>query len=963
MTQAADVTAPGDALKAVPNDGDWPGNETPPMAIDDNVTTKYMHFKGDFDPDPGTGGTGFRVTPSVAQTIVFGLTFTTANDLAGRDPVAYRLSGSNVSIDGPYTLIAEGDIVDFDQATAWPRHTKNETPIFFPNETAYDHYELLLTAIRGGSGQWITGMQIAEVELLEKIIKAHSPVPADGAENVLFSDFAGVLSWTAGETAVWQYAYFGTSESAVANATTTSPEMIRKMSAADTTMMPIRSGRPATTYYWRLDQEEGDGNIVKGDLWSFTTAPLKAVNPDPAEGAENVDPNTDLSWKGGWDSYNGFDVYFGTNETDVTNATTESPECVSRGQMLPSYDPGPLTRDTTYYWRIDQKGSTTHKGDTWSFTTIWWVIPADRPGYVPCLPGSGGDLQTSVPSTLTLTVDTNDRRQTIHNFGASDCWTIQYVGRWPAAKREAIADLLFETGLDAANNPRGVGLSLWRFNVGAGSHRQNYISDAWRRTDTFLSADYSTYDWSAQAGQRWFLHAAKTRGCEQFIAFCNSPPINMTKNGRAYCDAASGSTNLRSDKIADFAVYLATILKHFADAEGILFNYVSPFNEPNWDWNGNGQEGCRYYNTDIKQVVHALHPELQNRDLGTEIELPEAGDIQYLYGRSDTRGDYIDSFFEPRSSFYIGDKIAHKVAAHSYFTCWPENDRLVGMRQTLRGKLDDYPGLEYWMTEYCLLIPGGSWVPVEYRGYGNGRNLGIDPALWMARVIHHDLTVAEASAWQWWLAVSRYDYKDGLVYVDNNQSDGNYYQSKMLWAMGNFSRFIRPGMQRVVVHRSDGATPDDTTKDLMVSGYYDDNSETVVAVFVNWARQDKAVNLEFPNSNVDILIPYVTKGNSLDSDNLTAYSLLSPNDKFAIPARSVVTVVGMCGDQHDRDSDGDVDFSDFAGFAARWLQTACGRCGGADFNEDAEVGPNDLERFVADWLRFAPGREEVLFGR
>ncbi|MHC4743339.1 MAG: hypothetical protein ACYS8Z_15595, partial [Planctomycetota bacterium] len=171
-------------------------------------------------------------------------------------------------------------------------------------------------------------------------LKAHNPIPADGAGNVLFSDYGGVLSWTTGETAVWQYAYFGTTESGVANAGTTAPEYIGRINAAETTMMPLRSGQPATAYYWRLDQEEGDGNIVKGDVWSFKTAPLKAINPEPPDGAENVDPNTDLLWKGGWDSYNGFDVYFGTNETDVTNATTESPECISTGQMLPSYDPG-----------------------------------------------------------------------------------------------------------------------------------------------------------------------------------------------------------------------------------------------------------------------------------------------------------------------------------------------------------------------------------------------------------------------------------------------------------------------------------------------------------------------------------------------------------------------------------------------------------------------------------------------
>ena len=164
MTQADDITKPGDTIKGVPNNGNWPGNEAPPLAIDDNTGTKYLHFNGDFEPD--LGPTGLKVTTSVGGSIVIGLTFTTANDAPGRDPIAFELSGSNESIDGPYTLIASGNIVDFMQGTAWPRFTKNTTPITFHNKTAYVHYQLLFTAIRGPVGGSVNSMQIAEVELL-----------------------------------------------------------------------------------------------------------------------------------------------------------------------------------------------------------------------------------------------------------------------------------------------------------------------------------------------------------------------------------------------------------------------------------------------------------------------------------------------------------------------------------------------------------------------------------------------------------------------------------------------------------------------------------------------------------------------------------------------------------------------------------------------------------------------------
>ncbi|MCP4611806.1 MAG: LamG domain-containing protein [Planctomycetes bacterium] len=160
-----DVTGLGDVVQGIPNDGDWPGAETPDLAFDDDVTTKYLHFKGDFEPDPGTGGSGLQITPLSGASIVTGLTLTTANDVPGRDPIAFELSGSNDSIDGPYTLIASGDIVDFAQAEEWPRFTMNATPITFDNDVAYTHYQLIFTAIRGPVGGSVNSMQIAEVEL------------------------------------------------------------------------------------------------------------------------------------------------------------------------------------------------------------------------------------------------------------------------------------------------------------------------------------------------------------------------------------------------------------------------------------------------------------------------------------------------------------------------------------------------------------------------------------------------------------------------------------------------------------------------------------------------------------------------------------------------------------------------------------------------------------------------------
>ena len=355
-TQAAhDVTGPLDTVVGVPDDGDWPPNELPPFAVDDQILTKYLHFKG------GTQATGIRVTPVVGATVVTGLTFTTANDADGRDPVEYELSGSNVSIDGPYTLIAQGPIEDFAGAAAWPRRTKTETPIGFENNIAYEHYQLVFPAIRT-EGNY---MQIAEVELLTPVFKASDPDPADGA---IYEDTWATLSWTAGEAAVSHDVYISTNQAEVESG---AAEAFFGNQAMNYIVVgfpgfPFPEGlQPGSTYYWRVDEiNEGHPDSPwTGDVWSFTVPPKKAWKPVPPNGAKFIDVDVDLSWNPGWGAKM-HTVYFGETFDDVNDATG------GMIQISTSYPLDSLEMNKTYYWRVDEfDGAATYKGDVWSFTT------------------------------------------------------------------------------------------------------------------------------------------------------------------------------------------------------------------------------------------------------------------------------------------------------------------------------------------------------------------------------------------------------------------------------------------------------------------------------------------------------------------------------------------------------------------------------------------------------------------
>ncbi len=489
------------------------------------------------------------------------------------------------------------------------------------------------------------------------------------------------------------------------------------------------------------------------------------------------------------------------------------------------------------------------------------------------------------------TVDIAKRFQRIDNFGASDCWTAQRLGLFPEAKRERLADWLFSTAVATNGQPLGIGLSLWRFNVGAGSAEQGEasgIKEPLHRTECFLQPG-GRYDWSRQAGQRWFLQAAKRRGVGQFLAFCNSAPAAFTANGLANNRGRpkDGSYNLKPERAEAFADFLATVLSELGAREGVPFTAVSPFNEPEWAWDDAKQEGSPARVADIANVVRLLDRKLSERRLDAKIVLTESGKIAYLYkDHTDrpTQDNQIEELFAPASPNAVAGlpHVPRLVAGHSYWTTAP-SDTLFATRRALREKLDKR-ALGYWQTELCIMSND------REIGGGGRRDLTMKTALYVARVIHADLCAAQASAWQWWLAMTFGDYKDGLIYVTPNadKTDGELADSRLLWTLGNFSRFIRPGAVRVGV-ASPQADVDDPAG-LMVSAYLHEEGRLVTCVLVNESEQPRLVRLAVPGVSIRKSGVYLTS--DAPGATLQPKPGADPLAGYEVPARAVVTWVG-----------------------------------------------------------------------
>ncbi|MDI6450485.1 LamG-like jellyroll fold domain-containing protein [Anaerobaca lacustris] len=91
----------------------------------------------------------------------------------------------------------------------------------------------------------------------------------------------------------------------------------------------------------------------------FLYVPAQAREPQPADGAMDVDPEIAPSWRAGRDAMS-HDVYLGTDAEELPLVDSV---------VGTSLAPDELTFGTTYYWRVDAVSDEVWTGDVWSFST------------------------------------------------------------------------------------------------------------------------------------------------------------------------------------------------------------------------------------------------------------------------------------------------------------------------------------------------------------------------------------------------------------------------------------------------------------------------------------------------------------------------------------------------------------------------------------------------------------------
>ena len=240
-------------------------------------------------------------------------------------------------------------------------------------------------------------------------------------------------------------------------------------------------------------------------------------------------------------------------------------------------------------------------------------------------------------------------------------------------------------------------------------------------------------------------------------------------------------------------------------------------------------------------------------------------------------GGYLGPAMAPLGVKVMGPETQNACGFSSYFSAIKNDAAAWGAVNILAsheygcGTLPSEPSIaaankEYWETEVDTGTANGD-TPGD----------GIASALLTVTTMHNDLTKANLNAWHyWWLYCSN---NSGCLY-----DTGTKKWAKRLWAMGNFSRFVRPGWKRV---GTSGTVP----SGVLVSTYLNPANNALSIVAINNNKSATPVSLFISGVAPCSLTPWVTSA----ADDLAAKSAITvSNARFSasLDAQSVTTFVG-----------------------------------------------------------------------
>ena len=427
-------------------------------------------------------------------------------------------------------------------------------------------------------------------------------------------------------------------------------------------------------------------------------------------------------------------------------------------------------------------------------------------------------------------------------WGTSLAWWGHIVGQWEEEQAfHELMDLIFDPA-------KGIGINIVRYNIGGGEN-PGLPSTLRPGADVpGFQPEEGRWDWEADAGQRRVLLEAIRRGVNIAEAFSNAPPYWMTVSG-SVTGADDGGDNLRDAYRAAFADYLTEVVKFYAERHGVVFRTLAPFNEPvsNWWRRGNNQEGAHFSVALQMDIIRLVDEALKAKGLsGTAISAADAHSIDEALAILEQYDEAtLARISQVNTHAYNGSKMAEL------------REKTAALGKTL------------WMSEYGA---GGS-EPHNHQD--------MTSVLELAERIMFDLRLMQPAAWIYWQAVEDETAQNnwGWIHANFVTGEARYDMTKQYYAMGQFSKFIRPGSR--IIPTGDGRS---------VAAYHEEDRTLAVVI-----RNERSAAVQatydlsaFTYSGGRAEVYETSAGKNMERSVL---DIASNGFAIEVPMQSVVTVV------------------------------------------------------------------------
>ena len=445
-------------------------------------------------------------------------------------------------------------------------------------------------------------------------------------------------------------------------------------------------------------------------------------------------------------------------------------------------------------------------------------------------------------------------KQVIDGFGVSNAWLYPPS----ASAKTAVYDALFSVS-------KGAGLSLLRNRV---PFRENAAND-----DKFINKNADgTYKYTANSdGSKTFslnwsnwdlnntsalLSDIKTKGADyqvtKFMSTPWTPPNNSASKWKVsdsyktmnYNTPEVGGT-LDPTHYADYADVLADYVLGYKAKFGVDLSVLSLQNEPNFQ--------CTYESADwtaaqFHDFFAILKTEFTKKGVFTQLPNLKIMAPEFQNVKEDL---VLPTLNDSNTSDLLG-----VVGVHQYE--FGKNNATSYTPPTLTNSLA--AGKPIWMTEFST----AAWTG----------DTSITDALIVARLVHMDLAVAQMSAFLYWWA---WGSGNGFLALVNGT------QPKRLYALGQYSRFVRPDWIRV------DAVANPVTN-VYLSAFKNPAGDQVAVVAINTGTSQVPLALTIDTGRFGALTSYRTSA----SENLASVGAVAAGAtvNVTLAPSSVTTFVG-----------------------------------------------------------------------